>query len=47
MREQPVQVSRAIRGFQRRPRVRQALAAGFLAAAVVSLVPRWWGGCPP
>ncbi|WP_461120926.1 pentapeptide repeat-containing protein [Saccharothrix stipae] len=42
MSEQPVQVSRAVLGFPRRPRVRQVVAAGLLIAAVVSLTPQWW-----
>jgi hypothetical protein len=43
MSEQPLQVSRAVLGFPRRPRVRQGLAGVFLIAAVVSLAPQWWG----
>ncbi|MFJ6672757.1 pentapeptide repeat-containing protein [Actinosynnema sp. NPDC091369] len=42
MNEQPLQVSRAVLGLRRRPRVRQGLAAAALIAAVVSLAPRWW-----
>ncbi|WP_343450072.1 hypothetical protein [Micromonospora oryzae] len=39
---EPLQVSRAARGFPRRSRVRTALAVALAAAAVVSLTPRWW-----
>ncbi|MER5269089.1 pentapeptide repeat-containing protein [Actinosynnema sp. NPDC002837] len=42
MSEQPLQVSRAVLGFRRGPRPRQALAVASLIAAVVSLAPRWW-----
>jgi hypothetical protein len=42
MSEEPLQVSRAVLGFGRGPRPRQALAAVALVAAVVSLAPRWW-----
>ncbi|MFE9750413.1 pentapeptide repeat-containing protein [Saccharothrix saharensis] len=42
MSEEPLQVSRAVLGFDRGPRLRRALAAVALVAAVVSLAPRWW-----
>ncbi|MCC8250119.1 hypothetical protein [Saccharothrix luteola] len=42
MSEQPLQVSRAVLGFRRGPRLRHGLAAASLIAAVVSLAPRWW-----
>ncbi|MEU4778016.1 pentapeptide repeat-containing protein [Micromonospora sp. NPDC023633] len=36
-------MSRAVRGFPRTPPVRQVLAAGLLAVAVVLVAPSWWG----